>query len=76
MHGYKWPINCTRSGDPSGESDLAQTIATAGLPFGLVQLDDWSHATNDSHPPVNCGCLQNWTANPRQFPRGWPAFAK
>jgi hypothetical protein len=63
------------TGDAGGEADLENVIATADLPFGLVQLDDWSHATNVSHP-VDCGCLQNWTANLQQFPSGWPDFAK
>jgi hypothetical protein len=63
------------NGDTLGEADLVKTIASADLPFGMVQLDDWSHATNDSHP-VDCGCLENWTGNPQQFPRGWLDFAQ
>ena len=29
--------------------DLERVIARAGVPFGLVQLDDWSHATDRAH---------------------------
>jgi hypothetical protein len=49
---------------------LKQTLAAADLPFRLIQLDDWSHATNASHP-VDCGCLEKWTANLDFFPQGW-----
>lgn len=47
-------------------AQLAEVIHDAHAPFGLVQLDDWFHATNTSHPD-NCGCLENWTGNPRWF---------
>ena len=41
----------------------------------LVQLDDWSHSTNRTHPD-NCGCLQNWTGDELFFgATGWPGFA-
>eukprot|EP01043_Picozoa_sp_COSAG02_P056001 COSAG02_NODE_6577_length_3484_cov_1.829542_3_plen_511_part_00 len=62
-------------GDGLAAEKLAEVIATSQLPFGLVQLDDWSHATNRSHP-VNCGCLESWTANPQFFgDAGWVGFA-
>ena len=55
---------------------IADVIKSGDVPYGLVQLDDWSHATNASHP-VNCGCLQNWTDNPSWFGEGgWLGFAK
>ena len=68
----------TDAGDEYGAGlaaeKLAHVITSAKLPFGLVQLDDWSHATNRSHP-VNCGCLENWTADPQFFgDSGWPGF--
>eukprot|EP01043_Picozoa_sp_COSAG02_P039416 COSAG02_NODE_3110_length_7343_cov_14.255936_3_plen_491_part_00 len=52
------------NGAPAAQ--LAEVIHDAHAPFGLVQLDDWFHATNTSHPD-NCGCLENWTGNPRWF---------
>ena len=52
------------NGAPAAQ--LADVIHDAHAPFGLVQLDDWFHATNTSHPD-NCGCLENWTGNPRWF---------
>ena len=56
--------------------NLAKVIAAADVPYGLVQLDDWAHATDSSHP-VNCGCFLNWTAAPEWFGLGgWPGFAK
>ena len=43
---------------------LAAAIAQPGLPYGLVQLDDWSHASTGG---PNCGCLSRWAANERYF---------
>eukprot|EP00039_Didymoeca_costata_P021206 m.343770 g.343770 ORF g.343770 m.343770 type:complete len:809 (+) comp23276_c0_seq1:128-2554(+) len=57
------------------EAELINVIKTADMPFGLVQLDDWSHLANNSHP-VNCGCLENWTANPAWFSDGWLQFSQ
>jgi hypothetical protein len=51
---------------------LADTVNSAGVPFRLIQLDDWAHESTSS---VNCGCLSRWAGNPQWFgPRGWPGL--
>jgi hypothetical protein len=54
-------------------SHLTRAIASADLPYGLVQLDDWAPALRDGC--IN-GCLEKWAGSPKFFPDGgWASFS-
>ena len=45
MHGYKWPINCTRTRTAFAASDLGANVdGTLGLGWSAALISEWSAA--------------------------------